>query len=729
VWVANSLDGTVSRIDPDANAVAGDPIRVGNNPAAVAFGEDAVWVTNVDDRSVSRIDPETLQVETFDVGAAGRGIATGAGAVWVSDSAENRLVRIDPQTNDVTQTIGVGSGPSAVAFGSRAVWVANTLDGTLSKIDPGSNTVRATVPVGSSPAAVAANDVAVWVANEAGRTVVRLEPKSGTVAEIVRTGARPTGLTLAGSLWLAAQASGAVHRGGRLVVGALGPSQKNLDPATSYDGTGWNVLTMTNDGLVGFKHAGGSEGAQLVPDLATSLPVPAGGGRIYTFQLRKGIHFSTGALLKPSDVRSTLERVFEARGPRVDYYAGIVGGSRCAQRPKTCDLSRGVVVDDAARTVTFHLSKPDAEFLFKLALPFAYVLPARTPVGASSLPATGPYRVAAHGDKHVHLVRNPRFRAWSEIAKPNGYPDRIDIDMNTPFPSATADVERNRVDLLTAPPGQPVTQFATQHPAQVHTTPQLATFYIFLNTVTPPFDNLQAREAVAYAVDRGALVRLAGGEQSAQTTCQLLPPNLTGYRPYCPFTLSPGVGGAWSAPNMAKARTLVRASGTAGARVSFWFFSPPAVEAGQRRVINDLFTTLGYRPSVKYFSDPGKFFPALGKHRSQPQAGLSAWVADYPAPSTFFGVVDCDYLHDAGTNSAHYCSKQLNREFDRALTLQSRDQTAAGRLWTQIDQAATDSAAIVPTYTPRTVDLVSKRVGNYQHHPLFGVLLDQLWVQ
>jgi hypothetical protein len=36
---------------------------------------------------------------------------------------------------------------------------------------------------------------------------------------------------------------------------------------------------------------------------------------------------------------------------------------------------------------------------------------------------------------------------------------------------------------------------------------------------------------------------------------------------------------------------------------------------------------------------------------------------------------------------------------------------------------------VVPTHTLRNIDLVSKRVGNYQHHPLFGVLLDQLWVR
>jgi peptide/nickel transport system substrate-binding protein len=61
--------------------------------------------------------------------------------------------------------------------------------------------------------------------------------------------------------------------------------------------------------------------------------------------------------------------------------------------------------------------------------------------------------------------------------------------------------------------------------------------------------------------------------------------------------------------------------------------------------------------------------------------------------------------------------------------LQAEDQDAGAQAWAQVDRAATDLAPWVPTITPRNVDLVSKRVGNYQHHRLFGVLLDQLWVR
>ncbi len=732
VWVANSLAGTVSRIDESANRVV-QTIRVGNNPAAVAFGEGAVWVTNVDDQTVSRIDPKKGVVEkTIDVGAAGRGIAAGGGAIWIGDSAENRVVRLDPKTNGATHTIGVGSGPGALAFGGGAVWVANTLDGTVSRIDPTTNQVRSTVPVGASPSAIAASDGAVWVANESGLTIVRLDPRTGNVAQTVRTGARPTGLTLAGPLWVAGQASVGTHRGGTLVVDTE-LLEKTIDPATGYSTGIWRVLSMTNDGLVGYKHVGGSEGAQLVPNLATSLPRPTDAGRTYAFQLREGIRFSNGSLLKASDVRSTFERLFKAGTPRPDFYTSIRGGSACSKQPKACDLSDGLVADDEAGTVTFRLTASDPEFLYKLAIPFGSIVPTATPLskdGARPVPATGPYVIRSTTPKRLILVRNPHFRVWNAIAQPDGYVDRIEVSVGSMRDRAAIDVARGATDVVSgvAEFDAQLANFETQHPAQVHTTPAPTTSFWFLNTRVPPFNDPRARQAVSYALDRADVVRSAGGPEVAQLTCQLLPPNFPGYRPHCPFTVDPSAGGAWSAPDLAKARELVRRSGTAGARVTFWGPSTPH-DLKQLDLARSLLTRLGYRVSVKSFPFPGYFEALANAPPSSPQAGLTGWAADYPAASNFFALLSCATAGDPSVNPARFCSRDFDAKLRRASVLQARDPAAAAKLWAEVDRDATDLAALVPTYTPRSVDLVSKRVGNYQHHPLFGTLLDQLWVR
>ena len=63
-------------------------IPVGDGPTAVAFGAGAVWVANTSDGTVSRIDPETYEVvKTIEVGNAPAGIAVYEGRVWVSVQA------------------------------------------------------------------------------------------------------------------------------------------------------------------------------------------------------------------------------------------------------------------------------------------------------------------------------------------------------------------------------------------------------------------------------------------------------------------------------------------------------------------------------------------------------------------------------------------------------------------------------------------------------------------
>jgi len=635
----------------------------------------------------------------------------------------------------VTQTIGVGSGPGALAFGGGAVWVANTLDGTVSQIDPATNQVRSTVTVGASPNAIAASDDAVWVANEADPTIVRLDPRTGNVVQTVRTGARPTGLTLAGSLWVAGQASAGAHRGGTLVF-ADTVVEREIDPATAYTPALWGLLNVTNDGLVGFKHVGGSEGTQLVPNLATALPTPTDAGKTYAFQLRKGIRYSNGSLLKASDVRSTFERLFKAGTPRPDYYASIRGGSACSKQPKACDLSNGIVTDDEAGTVTFHLAARDPEFLYRLAIPFGSIVPTGTPLsknGTRPVPATGPYVIRSASSKRLVLVRNRHFRVWNAIAQPDGFVDRIEIAVGSKPARATTDVARGAVDVVSAAYeefGARLVNFETQHPAQVHTTPAPATFFWFLNTRGPPFNDDRARQAVSYAIDREKLAQIHGGQQTAQVTCQLLPPNFPGYRPYCPFTANASAGGAWSAPDLVRARELVRQSGTAGARVIFWGWKAPAAER-EVEFARSLFTRLGYRVSVKVFPEITAYFDALAKTPPSglPQAAINGWFADYPAASNFFGIVSCSTVGDPSTNLSGFCSHEFEAKLKHAIVLQAQDQDAAAKLWTEVDRDLTNLAPLVPTYTPRNVDLVSKRVGNYQHHPLFGVLLDQLWVR
>ncbi len=343
------------------------------------------------------------------------------------------------------------------------------------------------------------------------------------------------------------------------------------DPAQNYTLQEWQLLINTHDGLVQFKRVGGVPGTQIVPDLATSIPTPTDGGKTYTFQIRKGIKFSDGTVMKPSDFVSTFERQYTVPGP-TSFYSGIVGASAC--KASKCDLSKGVVADDSAYTLTIHLTAPDPEFLDKLALPFAYVVPASTSkklTGNNVPPGTGPYMWKSYNpNTEAVLVRNPFFKVWNADAQPAGYPDEIIEKYGLQVSDAVTQVERGAADEVFDGDDIPTDRLnelnSAQYKNQVHVNPLTADWYFAFNTTKPPFNNLKARQAINFAADRNAYVKIAGGTALAQPTCQILPPNFPGYKPYCPYTAGSDTT-KWTGVDLAKAKQLVQESGTAGAKV------------------------------------------------------------------------------------------------------------------------------------------------------------------
>src|SRR5581483_4720741 len=452
VWVVNSLDGTVSRIDPGTNTVV-QKIGVGNEPLGIVYAAGSVWVANTGDGTITRIEPESDRSTTLQVAATQ--LAFGAGTLWASDRAAGQVVRIDPTTGKQVASIHVGNGPAGIAFGDGAAWVANTLDGNVSRIDPETNSITATVPTGNGPDTVALDAHGVWVSNEFDGSVVRIDPSRNRVAQRVTVGSRPLGLATSGdAVLVAVRHLGADHRGGTLVLRSQrltqGSAIDSIDTALSAYTYTFPFLRMTGDGLTALNQVSGLAGAQLVPDLATSLPTPTDGGTTYTFRLRFGIRYSNGKAVQATDFRPTFERNYALGTFNMDYDE-IVGGAQCRKHPKRCDLSRGIVADDA-HTVSFHLVQPDPNFLYKLALPFAYVLPSGTPhrpARTHGLPATGPYMIVTYTPgRMLRLVRNPFFHEWSRAAQPAGYPDRIDLRIAGTANDAIRDVVDGRADAL-----------------------------------------------------------------------------------------------------------------------------------------------------------------------------------------------------------------------------------------------------------------------------------------
>ena len=282
----------------------------------------------------------------------------------------------------------------------------------------------------------------VWVANRRAQTLARIDPGRAVETDRFPLGSEPRALAVVdGRLWLAVAAAGAGRRGGTLRVDFQGQGpvtdwrkrlgRAEFDPATSYSEI-QRLLSLTNDGLTAFRRVGGTAGGELVPDLAEALPAPSDGGRTYTFTVRDGVRFSTGGDVRPSDIKRGIERALNARQAAYGLLDGI----------------KSIAADDANRTIVIRLRRPDPDFLYRLALPFASAVPPGTAPPPSIVAATGPYRIARfESPRRVRLERNRFYRTWSALAKPDGYPDVIDIRLGVTAGKGIEAVRAGRTDV------------------------------------------------------------------------------------------------------------------------------------------------------------------------------------------------------------------------------------------------------------------------------------------
>ena len=260
VWVVDPIGSTLTRIDPETNAVVSPPRGIPANgiPIGLAVGEGSVWIALNEGRVLSvlevgpelgdrrrRIPLDTRVVGVSPVAFASVELAVGAGAVWALERARGQLTRIDPDTGRRRPLADGLGASSSIAVDGDAVWLggpegvrkldsrtglgawervggvgcpsrrtprsrsaarpcgssANRARGLWS-IDPRSVSTVGSEPVVASPSAVAVDeDGAVWVASGAAASLSRLEPSTNAV-ETLETGVTARGLVAGfGRIW------------------------------------------------------------------------------------------------------------------------------------------------------------------------------------------------------------------------------------------------------------------------------------------------------------------------------------------------------------------------------------------------------------------------------------------------------------------------------------------------------------------------------------------------
>jgi peptide/nickel transport system substrate-binding protein len=683
LWVAPSL-GRLWRVDPDTGRVEGSPIETDRAATAVAVEGRAIWVADNAAEVVTRVEARSGALEEIRVPGGPADIALGARTAWVSLSRDDRVARIDTTNGAVRDTIRVGRRPAGVAVGAGAVWVANSGDGTVSRIDPRTARVTEEIDVGASPQDVVVADGRVWV----------------TV--------RPR---------LSAPAS-------KTIRVEMAEDLDFLDPALAYVLPSWQFLYPTCANLLNYPDKAGAAGTRLEPELAVAVPRPTHGGRTYTFRTRRGFRFSPplGQPVTPAAVKYSIERTLNPRmaSPGAAYLADLVVGARAYAAGTARHISGITVTRD---TITFRLTRPSADFLERISLPFFCVVPVDTPVdpeGLLTVPAAGPYYVSSQlAGEEIVLSRNPNYHGPRQHR-----PAEIRITGSIREKRALARAEASRADYVplrteASAARRLASRYGAGSPAArsgeqryfVHT--RLGLDYLAFNTSRPPFSSSRLRRAVNYALDRRLLARVGLINQlPAQPTDQYLPPGMRGFQDVHAYPMT---------PDLARARRLA-----GNERRTVVMYTGPGADLRFAGIVKANLRAIGIDVQIKTLSNGA--VPRASRKGEPFDMALSQWFADYPDPVNFLSLLDGRTIGPEGNvNLAYFDQAGYNRSLDAAARLDppARD-LALGRLDARVARTAAPWAAVA---NERAHDFFSDRVGCQVFHPIFGMNLGTLCIR
>ena len=407
-----------------------------------------------------------------------------------------------------------------------------------------------------------------------------------------------------------------------------------LDPGLSYRLESWQLFQDTYLGLVVKAHVScqTSNCTKILPGLATTTGTVTQGGKDYQFTLRKGMKYSNGQPVKASDFKATIIRDFRLNSPGIGFFSNIIGIDACEKNPTKCSTISGIVTDDKAGTVEIKLAQPQSDFLYILSIPFTSVVPASTPQKDTEDPppaANGPYYFASYSpSKSMVMKRNPYWTKGEIPAVPDGNPDKIDITL-TDDQAQSAQLVASGQYMYDANilPTDRLAYYKQHYAKQINffTTP--STYYFFMNQRTPPFNNLKARQAVNYAINRQALVNLRGG--LGVPTWNFLPPSYPQYQkitptPY-PYDLN-------------KAKQLVQQSGTKGMKVTVYTISDVAVDKSTGEYLQGQLKKIGWNAQIRELAG-ANYFTIIGNQATKAQIGFTDWFEDYPYPTDWFNIL------------------------------------------------------------------------------------------
>src|SRR5215211_7130637 len=431
---------------------------------------------------------------------------------------------------------------------------------------------------------------------------------------------------------------GAAKNGGSITVAET--SQPDfLDPALSYTVNGWEPLSVVYTPLIAYKRAEGQEGAELIGGLAEDLPKVSKDGLTYELQLRKGLKYSDGSPVKASDFEHSIKRVLNLESGGSAFYLVIDGAQEYIDAGKPDADIKGIEADDKTGKITIHLSEPDGSFTNVLAMPFASLVPGDTPfknLTEDPPPGTGQYKITESVPNRQFVLEKNKLFPDLGPDNPPGHVDKITAKIVKNAVRQAQDVISGELDYMQDPPPADIKpEVKAKYSDRYEEITTASTYYMFMNTRTPPFDKKEVREAINYGLDKPALARLFAGEVAPG--CSFLPPGQPGYDEALDTTDCPW-GDPSKPPDIEKARQMIKDAGVAGTKVTVYGNNDDPTDKVTEAYADQL-NKMGFKATPKIL-DGGVYFATIGSAKEAPQTGFANWFQDFPHPKNFFFLVD-----------------------------------------------------------------------------------------
>jgi len=445
----------------------------------------------------------------------------------------------------------------------------------------------------------------------------------------------------------------------RSIIYCAEGSPETFNPQLVTSGT---TIDATSNQLYDRLIAYQGDDNNLKPALAKSWHVTRDGKKI-TFYLRKDVafhqtdYFTPTRLLNADDVIFSFNRVLNPDHP---YH--IVSGGKY---PFFQNIEFEHLVEQIEKindyTVRFHLSRADNNFLANLATDFSVILSAEyaqqlsasnTRQYIDTLPVgTGPFKLKEYRvGSLIRFYRHDQY--WQQPAQM----EQVVFDITSSNTGRLTKLLAKECDVSSYPIAH---EEITQHSdLTLESVTALNVGYFGFNTTKAPFDNVLVRQALAYAVNKKALIDTIY-QKHAELAHSILPNSSWAYDNETQAQQF----------NLDKAKQLLAQAGyPQGFTMDLWAmpvqrpYNPNAINMA--KMIQTDFSKINITVNIVSY-EWNTFLQrlSLGEH----QSFLLGWSADHPDPDNFFNPMLSCSATNTGSNRTFWCNQQYDDIINKAL--------------------------------------------------------------